>query len=69
MSSKKKRRRRQQGGRKKSGGTLMGMRSGFKNVASSVAGAGETQGKSSWLWTVLALIVIVAALAFFLKGR
>jgi len=69
MSSKKKRRRRRQGGGRKKGGTLMGMRSGFKSVASSVSGSGEKEGKSGWIGTVVTLLVLAAAVAFFLSRR
>lgn len=71
MSSKKERRRRQQraSGRKK-GGALMGMRSGFKNVASSVAGTAEPKKKKSgWVGTAVTLLILAAAVALFLNGR
>lgn len=72
MSSKKERRRRerQAAGRKK-GGALMGMRSGFKNVANSVAGTSEPKKKkkSGWVGTAVTLLILAAAVALFLNGR
>lgn len=65
---KSKRKRRRRGGRSsKSGksGVLLGMRSGFKNVAGAVTGTAEPKkGKSSWFGTAVLVLLVVAAAAF-----
>lgn len=50
--------------KKAKSGVMMGMRSGFKNVANSVTGA-EPEGtkKSTWIGTVITILLVVAAAA------
>ncbi len=58
------RKRRGGSGRGKKKGVLLGMRSGFKNVAHSVVGAeSETKKKSSLGGTLLTVLLLVAAAA------
>jgi hypothetical protein len=52
--------------RRKRGGVMMGMRGGFKKVAGSVTGKGDTSGKSSWLGTALTVLLLAAAVGFVL---
>lgn len=45
---------------------MIGMRSGFKKAANSVAGSGQQSPsrRRSWLSTAFSVLLIVAALAF-----
>jgi hypothetical protein len=67
----KKRRRRSGGGGGKKGGVMMGMRSGFKNVAGSVTGTGKPKAKKkeSWQSIALTIAVVIAAIVFFYYRR
>jgi hypothetical protein len=58
-----KKRRAQKSKKGKGGGVMMGMRSGFKNVASSVTGAEPEGKKSSWVGTAITILLLVAAAA------
>lgn len=63
---KKSRRRRARGGRKKKrsgGGIMLGMRSGFKDVAHAVTGNEKASKKTNWI--VTALLVVVAGVAVY----
>jgi hypothetical protein len=63
-TTRRKKRRRRGGGGKK-GGVMMGMRSGFKNLADNVTGSGaREQKKSSVLGTVVTIALVIAAAAF-----
>lgn len=64
-SQRKRRRRGGATGRKK-GGLMLGMRSGFKNIASSVTGQ-ETTGKSRWIGNVITVLLILAAIGLILS--
>lgn len=68
-AKRKKRRRRGAPSAKKKGGVLLGMRSGFKNVAHSVTGVGEEQPakKSSVLGTLVTILLVAAAAALLFK--
>ena len=65
----KKRRKRGRPTAKKKGGVLLGMRSGFKNVANTVTGQQpETKSKkSSILGTVVTVLLVAAAAALLWK--
>jgi len=59
--SKRKRRRLEKGSKKKKkGGTLTGMRSGFKNVTGAVTGTGPPS-KNSWMGTAVTVLLALAA--------
>ncbi len=62
--SKRKKSRRSSGGssKKKSSGVMLGMRSGFKNVANTVTGKAEAK-KRSRVGTLLTVLLVVAAIA------
>jgi hypothetical protein len=68
MGSKRKKRKKRSGssrGRRK-GGVMMGMRSGFKNVAHSVTGVGEeaaTKKKTGVVGTAITVLLVLAAAA------
>ena len=61
---KRAKKRKAQNKKKSKSGVMMGMRSGFKNVANSVTGA-EPEGskKSTWIGTVITILLVVAAAA------
>lgn len=67
--SKRKKKKRRKGGGPKKGGMMMGMRSGFKNVAHSV-GVGErgtpAKKKKSWIGTAItiALLAVVGWIVY-----
>jgi hypothetical protein len=62
--TRRKRRRRGGSGGKKAG-VMMGMRSGFKNLADNVTGSGAREKKkSSVLGTVVTIALVIAAAAF-----
>jgi hypothetical protein len=61
-SKRKRGRRGGQGGRKR-GGMLVGMRSGFKGMADSVAGK-ETTGKYKWFGRIVTVLLLAGAVAF-----
>lgn len=68
-TKRKKRRRRGAPQSRKKSGVLLGMRSGFKNVAHSVTGVGEAEEakKSSFLGTLVTILLVVAAAALLWK--
>ena len=61
MAKKKKRRRGGGSQPKKKGGTLMGMRRGFKNMAD--AATGNQKKKQTWVSTAITVALVLAALA------
>ncbi len=67
MAKGKRKRRRGGGGGKKKSGFLIGMRSGFKNVATSVTGVGEDKPAKSrtsqMVSTAITVILVLAAAA------
>jgi hypothetical protein len=68
----KKRKRRTPAGMKKKGGLMIGMRSGFKNVAHSVAGVGDEEPakkKRSSLAGAAVTVVLVLVAAFIVYKR
>jgi hypothetical protein len=67
MATKRKRRRRRSDAPRKSGGALMGLRAGFKRAAQGAAGSPQPAGRSSWFGTALTIVLVVAAIAFFLR--
>lgn len=62
-------RRKPSGKRKK--GVMTGMRGGFKNLADTVAGSGEKEKskKGSWIGTALTVLIVAAAVAYYLYQR
>ncbi|HTM18856.1 MAG TPA: hypothetical protein VL172_00045 [Kofleriaceae bacterium] len=69
MTTKKRKRRRGGGGAKKKGGVLMGMRSGFKNVAHTVAGKEEPKSRAGKIASTALTVVLVIAAAWMLYRR
>jgi|GEM_PF-5089047 len=64
MGKKARRRRSNKGrGKKRGGGIMVGMRSGFKDVANAVTGSEETSKKTNWI--VTALLIIAAGVAVY----
>jgi hypothetical protein len=68
-AKRKKRRRRGRPSAQKKGGVLLGMRSGFKNVANKVTGQepANKSKKSSILGTVVTILLVAAAAALLWK--
>ena len=51
---------------------MMGMRSGFKKAAGAVTGSGASEPqrkKGSWVGTAITLVLVIAAVAFFIYGN
>jgi hypothetical protein len=69
MSTTRKRKHRRGGGGGKKGGVLIGMRSGFKNVAHTVAGKEEPKSRVGKIVSTLVTAVLVVALAIMLYRR
>lgn len=65
----RKKRRRSGGGGARKGGVMMGMRSGFKNLADNVTGAGADakKKKSSIGGTLFTIALVIAALALLIQ--
>lgn len=58
---KRKRRRRSRSSSRSRGGLLVGMRTGFKGIASSVTGAETARSKNKWLSWAITLLLAAAA--------
>lgn len=70
MATKRKKRKKRRRGAPttKKGGVMLGMRSGFKDVANSVTGKETKKGKYSWLGTVIMVLLLGAAVLMLLKN-
>lgn len=62
-AKRKKRRRRGGSAGRKKGGVMLGMRSGFKGIAHSVAG-NEPTGKYKWWGRIITVLLLAAAVGF-----
>lgn len=63
----RKKRRRSGGGGARKGGVMMGMRSGFKNLADNVTGTSDKKKKSSIGGTLVTIALVIAALALLIQ--
>jgi len=67
----KRKKKNRRGGAKKKGGVMIGMRRGFKKTANAVVGSKDdkTASKGSWKGTALTILLLAAAVGFFLYRR